>query len=129
MTEPKPLPSETKLVERGVKMLTEDHLAKAICLYNGIALVGDDGSEQWWPFCSDAKRMLANADGELKSALASLADELRLAQTELKGCYRLIDELKEELRLAREEQIALLRFVEHPVTPEMWKAMFAKEPR
>lgn len=62
-------------------------------------------------------------------ALASLADELRLAQTELKGCYRLIDELKEDLRLAREEQIALLRFVEHPVTPEMWKAMFAKEPR
>lgn len=118
MNEPKPLPSETKLVETPsfVKLIAnmEEEFRKH-----------DDWVERACVMLKQAAERIRTQD----AALASLADELRLAQTELKGCYRLIDELKEELRLAREEQIALLRFVEHPVTPEMWKALFPKEPR
>jgi hypothetical protein len=59
----------------GIKMLTEEHLAKAICIYNGIALIGDDGSQQWWPFCDIAKRMLAN-ERALSPARVTEGDEL-----------------------------------------------------
>jgi hypothetical protein len=47
-------------------VITEEHLAQALCVYKGLALIGADGSPEWWLFADTARKMIANADGSVE---------------------------------------------------------------
>jgi hypothetical protein len=51
--------NDTMILSRNIAIPSEEHLAKLLCVYNGIEPISQDGSPQWWVFSDTAKQMLS----------------------------------------------------------------------